>query len=156
MYVTETVKALNEQCLFVRVGSSKHYGRDHEHGLWISKRLFYSFTSSTKRTAIVRDDYNSFISLSRLIADLTEAAAVVEYVQAPPAMVIKQFFLLHSQMPTAFLFMVSWRTKRPTVRTREPDISDTEDSLTLPQKVHWNLACWVISIFLTVFLREAP
>lgn len=75
--------------------------------------------------------YCSLTSRNLLTADLTEAAAVVEYTHAPPATVLLQ--RLQDQIPTTVLFIAS-----------------------LPQKVHVYLLCWVISIFLTIFLKEAP
>lgn len=49
--------------------------------------------------------YCSLTSRNRLTADLTEAAAVVEYTHAPPATV--RLHRLHAQIPTQLLFMAS-------------------------------------------------
>lgn len=49
--------------------------------------------------------YKSCISLKRLIADLTEVAATVEYMYAPPATVRRH--LLQDQIPTHDLFIDS-------------------------------------------------
>ena len=43
------------------------------------------------------------------MADLTEEPAAVESVQAPPAILIRQFFVEHRQMPTASRLMFSWK-----------------------------------------------
>lgn len=47
----------------------------------------------------------SLTSFNLLTADLTVAAAVVEYTQAPPATIL--LHLLHVQIPTTDLFMAS-------------------------------------------------
>lgn len=65
------------------------------------------------------------------MVDLVAAAAGVETVHAPPATVFRQG--RHTQMPTACRFTVF-----------------------LPQKVQMYRACWVISIFLTCFRKDAP
>jgi len=96
--------------------------------------------------------YTSAISLRRRIVDRVAAAAGVlmgqivrfsgrfqvvarlltyETVHAPPATVFLQ--PLHFQIPTECLLTVF-----------------------LPQKVQMYRACWVISIFLTCFRRDAP
>lgn len=75
--------------------------------------------------------YWSFSSFSLLMADFTVTAEVVLQVQAPPATVFMQE--PQCQMPTARLFI-----------------------LVLPQKEQVYLACWLISIFFTIFRREAP
>lgn len=51
------------------------------------------------------ENYKSFTSLKRLIADRTVVAAVVEYTYAPPATVRLQ--RLQDQIPTQDLFMDS-------------------------------------------------
>ena len=73
--------------------------------------LFYSLLFDTHALEIKTIFYKSFISLNLLIADRTEAAAVVEQVQAPPATVMRQFFTSHFQIPTATRFMFSWNLK---------------------------------------------
>lgn len=50
--------------------------------------------------------YCSLVSRRRRTADRTEAAAVVEYTQAPPATV--RLHRLHDQIPTTARFMESW------------------------------------------------
>src|SRR5512142_1500092 len=74
--------------------------------------------------------YCSLVSRRRRTAERTEAAAVVEYTQAPPATTRLQ--RLQDQMPTQARFMES-----------------------LPQNEQVYLLCWVISIFLTILRREA-
>ncbi|MCM8651719.1 hypothetical protein MZO44_16695, partial [Lactiplantibacillus sp. E932] len=64
------------------------------------------------------------------MADLTVTADVVLYIQAPPATVFMQE--PQCQIPTAFLFI-----------------------LVFPQKEQVYLACWLISIFFTIFLSDA-
>lgn len=54
--------------------------------------------------------YCSFTSRNRRTADLTEAAAVVEYTQAPPATVLLQ--RLQDQMPTTLRFIASYKKKK--------------------------------------------
>ena len=49
--------------------------------------------------------YCSLVSLNRRMADLTEAAAVVEYTQAPPATVLLHRLQFHT--PTTWRFMAS-------------------------------------------------
>jgi hypothetical protein len=61
----------------------------------------------------------------------TVAAAVVDTVQAPPA--ITFLHPRHSQIPVALRLTAS-----------------------LPQNVHVYLACWVTSIFLICLRRDAP
>lgn len=51
--------------------------------------------------------YCSLTSLNLLTADLTEAAAVVEYTQAPPATI--RLHRLQDQIPTQLLFMASYK-----------------------------------------------
>lgn len=94
----------------------------------------FSFTqlkSLTNTEWLVAQAYVSFNSFRRRTADRTEAAAVVEYTQAPPATVFLQ--ALQFQMPTQFLFIDCF-----------------------PQKVQVYLECWVTSIFFTILRREAP
>lgn len=52
--------------------------------------------------------YCSLVSRRRRTAERTEAAAVVEYTQAPPATTRRH--LLHDQIPTHDRFMASYRT----------------------------------------------
>jgi len=73
----------------------------------------------------------STVSRRRRIVVRTVAAAVVFRTQAPPAIRFRQ--RLHSHMPTAFRFTASFA-----------------------QNGHVYLACWVISIFFTVFRSDAP
>lgn len=68
--------------------------------------------------------------ISLVSAQIT-AAYTYDTVQAPPATVFLQD--LQDQIPTACLFTVG-----------------------LPQNVQVYLACWVISIFLTCFRKDAP
>ena len=68
--------------------------------------------------------------------------------QAPPAMVF--LHLLQCHIPTHFLFIVFWRKRVAwcaLIRNKR---------ITLPQKQQAYFACCDISIFLTIFLREAP
>jgi hypothetical protein len=65
------------------------------------------------------------------MVDLAVALAAVVTVQAPPATVLLQ--ALHFQIPTAERLTAS-----------------------LPQKAQVYRACWEISIFLAIFLNEAP
>merc|ERR1719415_411751 len=75
--------------------------------------------------------YSSRVSRKRLIVDLAVSAAFVLTVYAPPAIFL--LHRLHSHTPTTFLLIASF-----------------------PQNVHVYLALWEISIFLMVFLKEAP
>lgn len=86
------------------------------------------------------------------MADRTEAAAVVEYTQAPPATV--RLHRLQFQMPTTCRFIASWKRRGEMVQNghRKGYLKD----LTFPQKVQVYLECCVISIFLTILRREAP
>ena len=101
----------------------------------IGKFIFYfnhiKQLSMTNTEWLVAQAYVSFNSFRRRTADRTEAAAVVEYTQAPPATVFLQ--ALQFQMPTQFLFIDCF-----------------------PQKVQVYLECWVTSIFFTILRREAP
>jgi hypothetical protein len=69
--------------------------------------------------------------IARWLGSLSDPGETYETVYAPPAVVRLQ--LLQLQMPTACLFTV-----------------------TFPQKAQVYLACCEVSIFLTIFLREAP
>jgi len=81
----------------------------------------------------------------------TVAAAVVDTVQAPPAMIF--LHALHFQIPTAVLFTESC-IPRKTVNIL--GLRPIKGNYTLPQNVHVYLACWDISIFLICLRREAP
>jgi len=70
-------------------------------------------------------------SLRRRIALLTVTAAVVDGAHAPPATTFLQG--LQFQIPTQDRFIVSF-----------------------PQKLQVYFACWLTSIFLTIFRKEAP
>merc|ERR1719348_1015818 len=84
-----------------------------------------------KNNTYIKHNYISCISLRRRMALRTVTAAEVLGAQAPPATVFLHD--LHFQIPTAERFIAS-----------------------LPQNLHVYLACWLTSIFLAIFLRDAP
>lgn len=91
-------------------------------------------------------------SRRRRTAERTEAAAVVEYTQAPPATI--RLHRLQDQIPTQERFMASWKGKDNFSTLYWTNVSSF--FITLPQNVQVYLACWVISIFFTILRREAP
>ena len=73
------------------------------------------------------------------MVDLTVDAAVVPRVHAPPAITLEH--PLHSQIPTLVLFTESFPQK---------------EQVYLELIINGDAYCWVISIFFTCFLNEAP
>lgn len=107
--------------------------------------------------------YWSFTSRKRRTADLTEAAVVVENTQAPPATVL--LHRLQDQIPTTLRFMASYKLEAQKFLLLKLYFLNIHSIFytnfatwlfTFPQKVQVYLLCCVISIFLTIFLREAP
>jgi hypothetical protein len=79
----------------------------------------------------------------------TVAAAVVETVHAPPAIVFLQ--ALQCQIPTAVLFTESYSNQKSQLF-----VLTKSSIVTFPQKVQVYRACCEISIFLTCLRSEAP
>jgi len=115
--------------LLFSIWNSNYWQNNNSKLIFNLKNFNYFFKLNTNE--MKQNIYCSFISLNLLTALLTAAAAVVEKTHAPPATVFLQ--ALHFQIPTQLLFIASF-----------------------PQKAQVYLECCVISIFLTIFLRDAP
>lgn len=72
------------------------------HSLFFSQSVLI-----TEKNTVSKWIYCSLVSRRRRTAERTEAAAVVEYTQAPPA--TTRLHLLHDQMPTQARFMESYK-----------------------------------------------
>lgn len=126
-------------CLHFLSGSGESFPQFYNKSRFGLKNVNSWHTKSTKKRRLnSRADkrpadtaVDAYSSRRRRTAERTEAAAVVEYTQAPPA--TTRLHRLQDQIPTQERFMAS-----------------------LPQNVQVYLACWVISIFFTILRREAP